>query len=76
MACSCLDDFKKKFLADYPVYRGKSVRGVSLPEGFNMNTGKSFYYLPVYIDVGLKNSKETSLIMSHCPICGKKFEEN
>jgi len=75
MSCSCLEDFKVKFLKEYPAYRGKKVLSISLPEGFSMTTGRSFYYLPVYIDVGQKKPKETSLIMSNCPICGKKFEE-
>ena len=71
--CECLEDFRRRFVEKYPTWKGKKVYGVSLPDGINFETGKAFYYLPVYIEVGQRNPKQTSLIMRHCPLCGENL---
>lgn len=68
--CDCLQDFKKRFLEKYSKWEGRDVKGVSLPQGINFSTGQAFYYLPIYVDVGQKKDKQTSLIIKHCPLCG------
>lgn len=74
--CDCLKKFEERFLQRYPTWKGKPVRRVDLPQGLNFETGKLFYYLPIYVDVGQKKPNETHLIMSRCPICGEKFESS
>jgi hypothetical protein len=70
--CKCLQDFLEDFKQRYPTWKGKSVKDVFFPEGFDLKEGKSFVYLPIYIDVGLKNPKESALILHRCPIRGEE----
>jgi hypothetical protein len=71
--CECLERFKKQFRDKYPTWKGREVKGVALSEGIDTSTGRTIYYVPVYVDVGLKFPKETSLICTHCPCCGEAF---
>jgi len=72
--CDCLDNFKEEFLKKYPQWKGREIKYIELPQGINFSTGKSFYYLPIYIYVGYKTPKESSLIIKFCPICGEKLD--
>jgi hypothetical protein len=71
--CDCLERFKEFFLETCPKWKGKDVKSISLPEGFN-STGAHMYYVPVYIDIGYQRPKESYLVMIHCPICGSKLD--
>lgn len=69
--CTCLEDFKKEFKKQYPTWNNRPVKDVSLPEGFSFKTGDTFYYVPIYINVGYQKPKESSLLIRFCPVCGK-----
>jgi hypothetical protein len=78
--CNCLSESLEKVKEMYPKWpdeSGKEVEDMYYSNsGLNFSTGKSIH--GIGIDIKFKDQKKlghTFIIMSHCPLCGKKFEE-
>jgi hypothetical protein len=75
--CNCLTETLKKIKEKYPEWNGKKVDDMYYSDcGLNFTTGKTCYGMGIDIRFeGQKKLGHTYLNISHCPLCGKKLEE-
>ena len=75
--CDCLEKVIIEIREDFPKRKGKEVDDIFYSNcGLNFRTGEVQFGMG--IDIRFKNQKQlghTMLNISHCPLCGKKFEE-